>query len=77
LQSITQVVPLLVGDDKKTIDFFNELFVNDLFAPAVRWPAVPKGMGRIRFSIMATHTRDQLNRALKIIEVAGKKFKLI
>ena len=75
--SITQVVPLLVGDDKKTIDFFNELYSHDLFAPAVRWPAVPKGAGRIRFSIMSTHTKNQLDRALEIINLAGKKFKLI
>lgn len=77
LQSITQVVPLLVGDDTKTINFFNELFDKGLFAPAVRWPAVPKNTGRIRFSIMATHEKDQINKALNIIELAGKKFKLI
>lgn len=75
--STTQIVPLFVGDDKKTMDFFRELFDYGIFAPAVRWPAVPKKTGRIRFSIMAIHTKEQINKALNIIEKVGKKLKVI
>ena len=75
--STTQIVPLFVGDDKKTMDFFRELFNYGIFAPAVRWPAVPKKTGRIRFSIMATHRKEQISMALNIIEKVGKKLKVI
>lgn len=76
-KSITQVVPILIGEDNKTIEFFNELYTNGLFAPAVRWPAVPRKTGRIRFSIMANHTKEQINEALNIIEKVGKELRVI
>jgi glycine C-acetyltransferase len=75
--SITQVVPILIGEDDKTIIFFNELYNNGLFAPAVRWPAVPRKKGRIRFSIMAIHSKKQIDEALNIIEKVGKKLNII
>ena len=77
LLSNTQIIPLLVGEDKKTIHFFEELFKNGVFAPAVRWPAVPRNMGRIRFSITSEHTIEQLDRALCIVNSIGKEIKLI
>jgi len=75
--SITQIVPLFVGENKKTMEFFDELFNYGVFAPAVRWPAVPKNTGRIRFSIMAIHNKEQIDTALNIIEKIGKKLKVI
>lgn len=75
--SATQIVPMYVGDDKKTMMFFEELFNNGLFAPAVRWPAVPKGTGRIRFSIMANHSNEQLDKAINIIETVNKKIHIV
>ena len=64
-------------DDKKTMQFFNELFEKNVFAPAVRWPAVPKNTGRIRFSIMAIHSKNQIDTAIDIIYGIGKKMKII
>lgn len=75
--STTQVVPLFVGEEKKTMQISEELFNYGLFAPAIRWPGVPKGTGRIRFSIMATHTKKHLDQALDIIKTVGKKFRII
>ncbi|OGY71570.1 MAG: hypothetical protein A3E05_01610, partial [Candidatus Jacksonbacteria bacterium RIFCSPHIGHO2_12_FULL_44_12] len=75
LNSATQIIPWLIGDEKKTIEVSKLLFENGIFAPAVRWPAVPKKMARIRFNIMATHTRIQLNRLLSVCEQIGKRFK--
>src|SRR3989338_3574867 len=75
LNSATQIIPWLIGDEKKTIEVSKLLFENGIFEPAVRWPAVPKKMARIRFNIMATHTRIQLNRLLSVCEQIGKRFK--
>jgi len=77
LNSATQIVPLLIGNENKTIEFYKELFNYGVFAPMVMWPAVPKNTARIRFSIMANHTKEQLDKALNIILNLGKKFKII
>ena len=61
LQSTTQVVPVLIGDEHKTADLAHKLFEAGYYAPAVRWPAVPKGMARIRFSMMSDHHRGRID----------------
>ncbi len=75
--SNTQVVPLLVGSDYNTMLFFKKLFDYGLFAPAVRWPAVPKNTGRIRFSIMSSHNKTQIDTALNMIETVGRQLHII
>jgi 8-amino-7-oxononanoate synthase len=59
--SVTQIVPILIGKDEDAINFSRELNSLGYYVPAVRWPAVPKNMARLRISVMATHTQDQLN----------------
>jgi glycine C-acetyltransferase len=49
----------------------------NIFAPCIRWPAVPKGKARIRFLVMATHTKEQINILLEACEKIGKSLKII
>lgn len=71
LNSKTQIIPILIGEDAKAIEFSRKLFEHNIYAPAVRWPAVRKGKAIIRITIMATHTREHLDFFLK----ACKKIK--
>jgi len=41
-----------------------KLFSLGVFAPGIRPPTVPPGTSRVRVTVMATHTRDDLDRAL-------------
>ncbi len=61
LRSTTQVVPVLVGDEHRAMDLAHKLFEAGYYAPAVRWPAVPRKMARIRFSIMSSHSRESID----------------
>jgi len=73
----TPIIPLLIGETQKTFHFWKELFLNGVFANPVIAPAVPEKSSRIRTSLMATHTPDQIDRALEIIQRAGKKVEII
>lgn len=77
LNSKTQIIPLLVGEEDKAIKMGGLLFKNNIFAPCARWPAVPKGLSRIRISIMATHTKDQIDYLISKCEEIGKILKII
>lgn len=68
LSSETQIVPILIGPDEKAIQFSRMLFDRGIFAPCVRWPAVEKGKGRIRITLMATHTTEQIDKLLNACE---------
>ncbi|MCX7785391.1 MAG: pyridoxal phosphate-dependent aminotransferase family protein [candidate division WOR-3 bacterium] len=75
--SCTPVIPLIIGDDTKAINFWHDLYEGGIFANPVIPPAVPPGRSLIRTSYMATHTDEDLDEALSIFEKVGKKAGII
>lgn len=69
----TPIIPLLIGDMTETISFWHDLYEAGVFANPVVPPAVPPNASLIRTSYMATHTDDDLDQALEILERIGRK----
>jgi glycine C-acetyltransferase/8-amino-7-oxononanoate synthase len=72
MQSETPIVPILVGQTHLATALSQGLFERGIFAPAIRPPTVPKGTSRIRTTVMATHTREQLDDVLEAFADIGK-----
>ncbi|MEW6619718.1 MAG: 8-amino-7-oxononanoate synthase [bacterium] len=64
MESESPIIPVFIGDSNKTMDVANFLYEYGIFAPGIRPPTVPKGKSRIRLSVMATHTKSQLDKVL-------------
>jgi 7-keto-8-aminopelargonate synthetase-like enzyme len=62
----TAILPIVIGGDLETFGSWRRLFDEGVFVNAVVAPAVQPGMGMLRTSYMATHTREQLERCLAI-----------
>lgn len=77
LESETQIIPVFVGDASLTMRMGELLFQEGVFVQGIRPPAVPQGSSRLRITIMATHGREALGRALEALERAGKKLGII
>jgi 8-amino-7-oxononanoate synthase len=77
IESETPVIPLLVGDAALTMRMGEMLFEKGFFMHGIRPPAVPQGSSRLRITIMATHTEEQLEQALKALAQVGKELGLI
>ncbi len=77
LNSETQIIPILIGDEKKTMKMAELLFERNIYAPCIRWPAVPKKEARMRFLVMATHTKEQIDTLLKACQEVGQFLKII
>src|SRR5262249_60628283 len=75
--SETAVIPVVVGEDLPTLKMVRRLHEEGVFVNCVISPATPPGRALIRTSLMATHTREQLSRALDAIERVGKRVGLI
>jgi 8-amino-7-oxononanoate synthase len=73
----TPIIPIIIGDDMKTFQFWKELYENGLFTNPIVSPAVSPGGALIRTSYTATHTDDQLERVLEVFKKVGKKYGLI
>lgn len=58
------VLPVILGDEKKTMEAFEQLLAQGIFIPAVRYPTVPKGKARLRVTVSATHTREDIARLM-------------
>lgn len=63
-QSTTPIVPIIIGDEDKTYEICQSLEDLGVFVNPVAPPAVPPGRALLRTSLMATHTKEHLTRAL-------------
>ena len=63
---ITPVVPVVIGDDVATATLWKALWDAGMYTNVALYPAVPPGGSLIRTSVMATHEREHLDRALEI-----------
>jgi 8-amino-7-oxononanoate synthase len=76
-ESKTPVVPIVVGEDLTALKMVQRLHEEGVFVNCVISPATPPGRALIRTSVMATHTSEQLARALDAIEKVGREVGLV
>lgn len=62
--TMSPIIPLIIGDSGKTMEAAQKLFDQGIWATGIRPPTVPEGTSRIRLTLMASHTREQLDRCL-------------
>lgn len=70
MPSDSAIVPVLVGEAAPALRFAAALRERGVYTPAVRPPSVPPGMCRIRVTLMATHTEEQIDAALHAFQAA-------
>lgn len=73
----TQIVPIIVGNEKATLNFSERLLTENIMGIAIRPPTVPKGESRIRFTLMADHPWGEIKRAVTTITTIGKEMEVI
>jgi 8-amino-7-oxononanoate synthase len=71
---VTPVVPVVVGDDWKAGLLWKALYDGGVFVNTALHPAVPPGGALLRTSVMASHDRDTLDRALDLFGAAKHAF---
>ena len=74
INSETQIMPIIVGDEKTAMKFGKFLFKNGIFAQPIRYPTVPKNQARLRISVTAWLTNTNIEKSLKIFKKGYKKF---
>ena len=75
--SSSQIIPIIIGDEKTTLDFGKYLLKNGIFVQPIRYPTVKKNSARVRFSVTAWHTKKDINETLSILEKCAKKFRIV
>ncbi len=71
--SETMILPVIIGDATKTLEFSRRLYEKGILALAVRPPTVPDGTSRIRVSLNADHTREDVQRLIDALAEIKKE----
>jgi glycine C-acetyltransferase len=75
--SASQIIPVMIGEEKLAMELSKELLRLGVFAQAIRYPTVRKGSARLRTSLTSMHTKKHIDAAIGAFEQAGKKTKLL
>jgi len=75
--SETPITPVIVGEAKVAHELSRELFAEGVLATGIGFPTVAKGKARVRTIVTATHTKEELNRALEAFGKVGKKMGIL
>ncbi len=75
--SFGPIVPIIVGEDKATVEMQEALLNKGLFLQAIRPPTVPSGTSRLRFTVVRGLTGDDMDRTIDALTEVGRKYGLI
>jgi len=75
-RSSSQIIPIIIGNEKKATDVSKFLKSKGIFAQAIRYPTVKKNQARIRISITGWLSEKEIEYSIQILEKAKRKFKL-
>ncbi len=77
LNSSTPIIPVLVGDDRLVMEFSRRLLERGIYVQGIRPPTVPEGSARLRLSVSAAHTPEDIDLALEAMGEVGRDLGLI
>ncbi|HLF03271.1 MAG TPA: aminotransferase class I/II-fold pyridoxal phosphate-dependent enzyme [Anaerolineales bacterium] len=77
MNTTTAIVPVLCGEDERAFHMVQRCQYQDVFVLPVVSPAVPSGSARLRSTVTAGHTAQDIERALDVFEDAGKQAGII
>ena len=76
-EGIHPIVPIMIGDERRTVDMARALNDRGIFVVGFSYPVVPKGEARIRVQLSAAHTPEQIDRAVRAFTEVGREQGLI
>jgi 8-amino-7-oxononanoate synthase len=76
LPSITPIQPLIIGENDQAMEISSALRARGILVPAIRQPTVPQGAARLRISLCAAHTMEdvaRLGKALRELDLRASR----
>ena len=74
IRSNTQIIPIILRDEKRAMDFGDFLLAGGVFVQPIRYPTVPKNQARLRISVTAWLSDADIEKALEVFQRGFKKF---
>jgi 7-keto-8-aminopelargonate synthetase-like enzyme len=72
--TLSAIIPVLIGDESKAVATSAALREQGIFVPAIRYPTVARGKARLRVTLTATHTTEEINLLVATLnEIVNRK----
>jgi 7-keto-8-aminopelargonate synthetase-like enzyme len=65
------IIPVVIGDEAKAVEAAATLQEKGVFIPAIRYPTVARGAARLRVTLTASHTSEQIQKLLSALKATG------
>src|SRR5262245_45482378 len=75
--SHSQILPLMIGDATQCMKLSDDLLQRGVFVQGIRPPTVPAGTSRLRITLMATHSCDDIDKALQVFKEIAQEPKSV
>jgi len=72
LEFLSAIVPLILGDEEKAVDAAKKLREQNIFVPAIRYPTVARGKARLRITLTAAHSIEDVSELVGALETLDK-----
>jgi 7-keto-8-aminopelargonate synthetase-like enzyme len=69
------IIPLLIGDEAKSVEVGAALLEKNILIPAVRYPSVARGKARLRLTLSAAHAADHIQHLATALHPWAAEFK--
>lgn len=69
------IIPLILGDETKAVESAAKLREQNIFVPAIRYPAVARGAARLRVTLTAAHSSAEISRLFEALKTLGIKMR--
>jgi 7-keto-8-aminopelargonate synthetase-like enzyme len=70
-KSISAIIPLIIGDEAKAVELAAKVRARNIFIPAIRYPTVARGAARLRVTLTAAHTTEDVAELLAALKTFG------
>jgi 8-amino-7-oxononanoate synthase len=64
------IVPVMIGDERKAVEIAQKLRKDGIFVPAIRFPTVARGQARLRVTLSAAHSVDDINKLIEALDAS-------
>jgi 8-amino-7-oxononanoate synthase len=65
------IIPILIGDENKAVEAAAKLREKNIFVPAIRYPTVARGKARLRVTLTAAHSTDDISELIRALKTLG------
>lgn len=73
----TPIIPIIIGDPERAEALSNAMLAKGIFIPAIKAPSVPARQARLRLTVSAAHSDEELEQALDLLDSTGRELGLI